>query len=650
MHRSLPAPVAFLLAALTGLAWTAACSQAPVTAAEEDAHAGHNHGAAGMPAAGAETPPNLSWSPLDFVPLAHLAVQEDGRKKPLDTVARETMSKITGQALFSGNSNFKDPATGRAVDTMDLFLSIWLNARPWNETPLVLVGSMSFRQELGLNTDSDKKLFAMNTLMQEPCWTKLKDLYTAAQAKLMRKAPLSAFEKEAWDLGQRLNLVQEVQAGSLVNIVPHPSSDEGAWTPLGSTTYPQARMAPVQMAFTDMRAAYRARDNQKFTQASVGFVETLKALSPDVYPSMPTLEREVHYNHLHPFRYAWMLYLVAALVTLAVLKSKTKAAWGISLALFVSAFAIHAYGIYLRCMIAGRPPVTNMYESVVWVGAGCAFFGLCFELIHRPKYYMLAASIMAVLTLILADTVPVLSDAGKSIGPLVPVLRDNFWLTVHVLSITLGYAAFTLAWSLGHITLTKHLIQPKTTVEHKELHNFLYKVLMLGVLLLAAGTILGGVWANYSWGRFWGWDPKETWALIALLTYLVVLHGRYTGMWGFFGLSVGSVVCYLSVLMAWYGVNFVLGTGLHSYGFGASDGIPYVLGFVGVDSLFVTAVLIRRYKALGSLSAPKETPDSADGANGADAGPDGDHPWSKPASGPAGSEGPPASPAQGHGD
>jgi cytochrome c biogenesis factor len=114
------------------------------------------------------------------------------------------------------------------------------------------------------------------------------------------------------------------------------------------------------------------------------------------------------------------------------------------------------------------------------------------------------------------------------------------------------------------------------------------------VLLLAAGTILGGVWANYSWGRFWGWDPKETWALIALLCYLLTLHGRLAGWWTEFGLVVASVICFLAILMAWYGVNFVLGKGLHSYGFGVG-GETYVAIFVVLDLLFV-AFAIWRYR------------------------------------------------------
>jgi cytochrome c biogenesis factor len=159
----------------------------------------------------------------------------------------------------------------------------------------------------------------------------------------------------------------------------------------------------------------------------------------------------------------------------------------------------------------------------------------------------------------------------------------------------LSYAAFALAMGFGHILLWRYARDPAKARADAPMHFWLYRVLQLGVLLLAAGTILGGVWANYSWGRFWGWDPKETWALIALLCYITTLHGRLAGWWTQFGLVVASVVCFLAVLMAWYGVNFVLGKGLHSYGFGIG-GETYVATFVILDLAFV-GFAIWRYRA-----------------------------------------------------
>jgi ABC-type transport system involved in cytochrome c biogenesis permease subunit len=234
-----------------------------------------------------------------------------------------------------------------------------------------------------------------------------------------------------------------------------------------------------------------------------------------------------------------------------------------------------------------------MYESVIWVAFGTILFALIFETIYRAGSFLLGAVPVAVASLILADSQPVILD--HSIHPLTPVLRDNFWLSTHVLSITLSYAAFALSLGVAHVALAQIIAGRKPTAI---LYTYLYKTLQVGVLLLTTGTILGGVWANYSWGRFWDWDPKETWALTALLGYLFLLHGRISGLWGGFGLAVGSVIAFMSVLMAWYGVNFVLGAGLHSYGFG-TGGFPLVATFVGCELLFVAIAFLKKQR-LGS--------------------------------------------------
>jgi ABC-type transport system involved in cytochrome c biogenesis permease subunit len=184
---------------------------------------------------------------------------------------------------------------------------------------------------------------------------------------------------------------------------------------------------------------------------------------------------------------------------------------------------------------------------------------------------------------------------------LVPVLRSSFWLTVHVLTITLGYAAFLLAMGLGHLSLGLYFLTPGRPALGERLSLYLYRSIQVGTVLLAIGTMLGGVWASYSWGRFWAWDPKETWALIALLGYLALLHGRIIGWVREFGMAVGALIGFLLVLMAWYGVNFVLGTGLHSYGFG-SGGYAYVGGFVAFEVVVIVAALLRRRAA--RLAAP----------------------------------------------
>ena len=181
-----------------------------------------------------------------------------------------------------------------------------------------------------------------------------------------------------------------------------------------------------------------------------------------------------------------------------------------------------------------------------------------------------------------------------TLQPLEPVLRSNFWLTIHVLTITISYSAFFVAFVLGDLGLY-YVLKGETQWKErlKSIVSAIYRAFQIGIVLLAAGIILGGIWADYSWGRFWGWDPKETWALIALLGYIAVLHGRINGMIRDFGMIVCAVVTFSLVIMAWYGVNYVLGAGLHSYGFGAG-GVEYVSAFIFIHLVYVAVTSIIR--------------------------------------------------------
>ncbi|MEO0410189.1 MAG: cytochrome c biogenesis protein CcsA, partial [Cyanobacteria bacterium P01_A01_bin.135] len=396
----------------------------------------------------------------------------------------------------------------------------------------------------------------------------------------------------------RLNLLYQTVADQNLPVVPHPSEVKGKWSGIKGATelYGPEAIAPVMAQFALMQQTVL---NGGLTHLPMvapladGFRTSLKALSPAIYPADNVLAREVHFNHFHPFAKAWQLYGLAFVVMLVALWVKPwNLYWG-AIGLFTAGIVVQSYGFWLRMQIAGRPPVTNMYESVVWVGFGIAAIALAFELTSRSRYYLLAAAPLAVMCLILADSLPAVLD--PSIAPLVPVLRDNFWLSIHVPTIALSYASFALALGLGHVALGNYLFAPQAKKRIKTLSQLNYRVLQVGVLLLTAGIILGGIWAHFSWGRFWGWDPKETWALIALLCYLAPLHSRLTGWMGDFGINVASVVSFNAVLMAWYGVNFVLGTGLHSYGFGTGGSALVIAGVVGLDLLFVAIAAARRY-------------------------------------------------------
>jgi cytochrome c-type biogenesis protein CcsB len=524
--------------------------------------------------------------PVDFKQFGLLAIQDNGRRKPIDTFARQALTQITGRSSYTDKS-------GRNWSGNNFVLSALLETHDWKNEPMVLVSYGKLKEALGLEKTGRRFTFAQLTSSPE-----LARLANEAQARKREEQPLERTQQEALGVSDRLALFAHVMDGSAFLIVPAPKEPTDAWVvpePANAASYyNEQHLAPALTALTKMMQAYGAADSFGFSAAARETRENLRALSPAIYPTESKLRLEYFYNHFDGFYRAIWLYGVAfVLLLVAHLRRQSGPLSFAGVVVAVAALAFHATGIVLRCLIGGRPPVTNMYESIIWVSFAVSFFGMIFFARYRTPIYLLAAVPVTLVALLLVHQMPIAMPA--SIDPLVPVLRDNFWLTIHVLTITLSYAAFALAMGFGHILLFRYARNPRETRGDAPMHFWLYRVLQLGVLLLAAGTILGGVWANYSWGRFWGWDPKETWALIALLCYITTLHGRLAGWWTQFGLVVASVVCFLAVLMAWYGVNFVLGKGLHSYGFGIG-GETYVAAFVVADLLFV-GFAIWRYRS-----------------------------------------------------
>jgi len=505
--------------------------------------------------------------------------------------------------------------------------------------------------------------------------------------------------------------------------------DNSVWVPLKvmlkskpeelvEAGYPESQVRAFLNAYHELEQAESSSPGRVTEAAAAKFLATSRdlgeAVNPTKYPTVEAVERETHFNEMNPFWQAPYAYGAATLLLLLSLgfvsltaKSSFPALLGstiykIGLASLAVGIALEIYGFYCRVRITGWAPVTNMYETVIWVALVGAVLSFVFEMIYRKVFPAMAGSAFALLGTITAANVPLLDPSIKSLQP---VLRSNLWLTIHVLTEVSSYAAFGLAWMLGLVTTLFYLTatfrrspryvdlalplipgllllagggagvaasyglfgqqwtfsdvpaysssQPsiggdtlfylfatmaligetisltgllamggeavnrlifrpdaleeteeelhsqvkldargramqRTSAIVKPLSNFIYRAMQVGVLLIAAGTILGGVWADYSWGRFWGWDPKEVWALITLLVYLIPLHGRFAGWVSTFGLVVASVACFLSVVMAWYGVNFVLGVGLHSYGFveGGSQGAMCVIimGVLGLPA------------------------------------------------------------------
>ena len=523
---------------------------------------------------------------LDFRQFGLLAIQEGGRRKPIDTFARETLIKLTGRSSYTDKS-------GRNWRATDFLLSALTETHDWKSEPMILVSLGKLKTDLGLPEQQRRFSFAQLSSSQE-----LQRIVTEAQTLKRAEKELSRTQQEALSVSARLSYLARVMDGSALSIIPAAKSETDVWLvpdPASvSPVYPEQQFAPAMSSLTGVMRAYHEGDAFNFAASARQARENLRTLSPTIYPTEAKLRLEYLSNHLEAFYDAiWFYGFGFALLLVAHLGRSGRGLRNTAVGIAVVGLLFHAAGITLRCLIAGRPPVTNMYESIIWVSFAVTFFGMIFFARYRTPIYLLAALPVTLIALLLVHQMPIAMPA--SIDPLVPVLRDNFWLTIHVLTITLSYAAFALAMGFGHILLGRYARNPRETRADAPMHFWLYRVLQLGVLLLAAGTILGGVWANYSWGRFWGWDPKETWALIALLCYITTLHGRLAGWWTQFGLVVASVVCFLAVLMAWYGVNFVLGKGLHSYGFGIG-GETYVAMFVLADLLFV-AFAVWRYKS-----------------------------------------------------
>lgn len=528
--------------------------------------------------------PNLDLSTFRTIP-----IQESGRYKPIDTYARESMELVTG------HENFEDPVSKATWDPDELMLSLMTHPDYWRQQPIVQVRNEWLKKQLGLSLTA--KFFTPEELGKN---AQLEKLFQDVDAKARREEKLNDNEKAIRTVEDQLSTLIGITSGHTITIIPDPNDKTARWISVGELadgtaslgSYTKEDLAPSMNAFQAMLVAYNGGDVKAVEEQSLALSAALAKLpkTAGIYPDANKMAVEVQYNSLHPFRWSWILFTTAFVVLLMFSGSKSKLSYWAGMSVYAAALLMTVYGFYLRCTIAGRPPVTNMYESVIWVSFGATFFAFIFEMIYKVRRFAIAASAVGTIGLVLADNLP--NVLVSSIGPLAPVLRSNYWLTIHVLTITLSYAAFLLTWGLGHQALWNYLRNPHRKDIIAPLARYIYKAMQVGVLLVAAGTILGGVWANYSWGRFWGWDPKEVWALIVLLSYLTILHGRYAGWLKDFGTVVASVCCFLSVLMAWYGVNFILGVGLHSYGFG-TGGSQYVMSFAGADLAFVGFVAWR---------------------------------------------------------
>jgi len=341
---------------------------------------------------------------------------------------------------------------------------------------------------------------------------------------------------------------------------------------------------PVK-TFSQLVSDYRKGDSGAFNSV----LHEYQAFLEKSVPSELTRPRvEFLFNHASPFLQAMVLYLSVFICALLSWLIWPKTLAKTALILLVAAFVIHTAGLFIRMYLQGRPPVTNLYSSAIFVGWGIVVLCLFLERIYRNGVASLCASAAGFTTLLIAYN---LQLDGDTLEMLRAVLDTNVWLATHVVVVTLGYSATFLAGLLGIIFILRGLISRSFSVDlAKSLNRMTYGVVCFATLFSLVGTILGGIWADQSWGRFWGWDPKENGALLIVLWNAIILHARWGGYVRERGIALMAVFGNIITSLSWFGVN-MLGVGLHSYGF-MDQAFGVLLAFIASQLVIIGLGLI----------------------------------------------------------
>jgi ABC-type transport system involved in cytochrome c biogenesis permease subunit len=321
------------------------------------------------------------------------------------------------------------------------------------------------------------------------------------------------------------------------------------------------KVAPAAIIYGDLIDAYRNNNVDGFNRIIQEYNQYLAGTVPE---QLSRTRLEFFFDQAQPFLQAMVLYVIVLIFALCSWLKWPETLGKTAVILLVFAFLLHTFGLLFRMYLQGRPPVTNLYSSALFVGWGSVVLCLFLERFYKNGIGTVCASTIGFVTLLIAHN---LQLDGDSLEMLRAVLDTNVWLATHVVMVTLGYSSVALAGFLGVIYILRGLFTTsfgETTAS--SLGRMIYGILCFATLFSFVGTILGGIWADQSWGRFWGWDPKENGALLIVLWNALVLHAHWGGLVRERGLAVMSVFGNVVVSLSWFGVN-MLGVGLHSYGF-----------------------------------------------------------------------------------
>lgn len=474
-------------------------------------------------------------TPADVDALRRLPVQHDGRQMPFDTVAREVVWNVTGEHEWKG----EDPATT---------LARWMeDARMAAMQPVIAIGGSELATALGV---PGKSHVAFMQLVDNG---RASQLFGQVQMAQQREQPRRGVLGDAEKLLDRAGWFQKVLNQDLVRPIPVPGQPSAKW----NVAQPQTVPALVALA---------------------------KGERVEGWKTAKEIDREITYNAVRPSHVAWLVLAASLILSVVGWRTKRRAIEVASFVALAAGFGVMTWGIGMRWAVAERIPAANMYESLLFLAWGVGLFAVVAFAFIRNRILVLNAAAGATITMMLTDLLPM--DAF--IHPIPPVLAGTPWLAIHVPIIMVSYSVLALGVIIAHLQVVFTALGPKKAQLVEKMADLNYWYMFVGSILLIVGIMTGSMWAAESWGRYWGWDPKEVWSLVAWLAYMAILHGRVDRILGQFGVAVTSILAFQTILMTYLGVNYVLGTGLHSYGFGDSPIATWMLVVALAEAIFLS--------------------------------------------------------------
>jgi cytochrome c-type biogenesis protein CcsB len=552
----------------------------------------HEHGQAQQP------PAKNSLSPATRDAVAALIVQDfQGRMKPLDTLSREMVVKITKKIHFE------------EWESVDLYMSWISHPEYWFDYPLLAVRHPQVKELLGVDA-ATKHVSAFSLLDADGQYRLSEEIESALRTPDKNR---SKYQRKLLSFDERFNLFYMTLQGRTLRIFPLPDDAKNTWLDIrrAREQFPAEAAERCEEAFLALLEGAQAEDDGRLQEGAAAVALLQAEYGGAVLPGDTALAAELLLNRLSPFSRVLLPYFLGFVVLMVAFawslarRGGAPYSWRhplytVGLILFMGAMLYHLLGFVLRWIASGRAPLSNGYESLVFISLMVAVAGVIFEIKDRRGA---SAGLASLLTFVVLG-VSMMSTFDPAIGPLVPVLA-SYWLNIHVTVITGSYGFLGLAALLGGLILVllcfKGMGRETVRTAVFKLDRMLFNVLVTGLILLSIGTFLGGVWANESWGRYWGWDPKETWSLVTILVYAAVLHFRWIPAlnrpWV---LATGGFLGIASVIMTYFGVNYFL-AGLHSYAQGDAAKVP-TWAFVAASLMLVLVVVsgwFDRYRTWG---------------------------------------------------